>query len=172
MIKLFTKIFRLICQLPTVLCYISAVSLIAIVAIIFAQIMVRYLFSKSLIPIDEWGGVALLIITFTSLGWVLRQGGHLRISTVVDRIPRKAHQIVGLFVGLYALAFSFYFAFLWYKLTLMSFKYGSAFLMSGMPLWPFQIVGIVGWIGIIIAEVEFIVSHFVHLRSQKEPSEV
>lgn len=68
-----------------------------------AEVVSRYVLMNPLIVADEFGGYALVAITFLGLAFCAREGGHIRITFLVDALrPRSADRIriVTLAIGL------------------------------------------------------------------------
>ena len=59
-----------------------------------AEVVSRYVLMNPLILSDEFGGYALVAITFLGLAFCAREGGHIRITFIVDALrPPSAHRI-------------------------------------------------------------------------------
>lgn len=59
-----------------------------------AEVVSRYVLRAPLILADEFGGYALVAITFLGLAYCAREGAHIRITFLVERLgPRGAGRI-------------------------------------------------------------------------------
>jgi TRAP-type C4-dicarboxylate transport system permease small subunit len=63
--------------------------LLAIVALTMAEVISRYVLQDPLILADEFGGYALVAITFLGLAYCTREEGHIRITFLVERLPTR-----------------------------------------------------------------------------------
>jgi TRAP-type C4-dicarboxylate transport system permease small subunit len=60
--------------------------LLGIVGLTMAEVVSRYVLHDPLILADEFGGYALVAITFLGLASCAREEGHIRITFLVDRL--------------------------------------------------------------------------------------
>lgn len=78
--------------------------LLGIVALTMAEVVSRYVLKDPLILADEFGGYALVAISFLGMAYCAQERGHIRITFIVERIsPLKAGRIR---VATLALAFA------------------------------------------------------------------
>ena len=141
----------------------AAAFIVAIVAVVFLQVCLNLadkisaaVFGSSLgltIPsYADFTGFFLAAATFLALAYTLRQGGHIRVTLLLTRLPARAQRGVEIMVVAVALAMSAYAS--WYMLLLVyeSFEYGDR--SSGMvsvPLWLPQLPVAFGLIILTIA---------------------
>lgn len=76
-----------------------------ITAVVFGEVVMRGLFSRSLIVTDELSRY--LMIWVVLLGGVLlvRDGGHIRVDFVVDALPRRLRQVLLILADILSLVF-------------------------------------------------------------------
>lgn len=68
--------------------------LLAIVALTMAEVVSRYVLRDPLILADEFGGYALVAISFLGLAYCAWEKGHIRITFVVERMsPLNAGRV-------------------------------------------------------------------------------
>jgi C4-dicarboxylate transporter DctQ subunit len=67
-----------------------------IVAIVTTEVVLRYLFSHSLIFTEELSRYLMVWIVFLGSALAIRDGSHIRISILVNRLSPKIQQIVSL----------------------------------------------------------------------------
>ena len=71
--------------------YLAALVLLGIVVLTMAEVVSRYVLNNPLILSDEFGGYALVTITFLGFAYCARNNGHIRITFIVERLaPRSA----------------------------------------------------------------------------------
>jgi TRAP-type transport system small permease protein len=70
--------------------YLAGLVLLAIVGLTMAEVVSRYVLRDPLILADEFGGYALVAITFLGLAYCALERGHIRITFLVDRLSRPS----------------------------------------------------------------------------------
>ena len=63
--------------------------LLAIVGLTMAEVVSRYVLQNPLILADEFGGYALVAITFLGLAYCAQERSHIRITFLVERMPQR-----------------------------------------------------------------------------------
>ena len=110
------------------------VSLICTVTIIFAQVVMRYIFSNSLSWSEEVARYVFIWQTWIGASYAVRKKRHLRVEALVDRfqgLPRKVMELIVLSLWI------FFGCFLIYKgcqLTRMIYIRGQISAALGMPM--------------------------------------
>ena len=69
------------------------------VAVIFLQVIMRYVFSNSLSWSEELGKFLFVWITWLGISLGERMGEHIKITMLVDRLPFKVAQVVKSLAG-------------------------------------------------------------------------
>ena len=123
----------------------------------FIEIIIRML-GHPVFILDEIAGAALVIVTFAGLGASFIRGRHLRIDIIITRLPYKWRLWVEFLLGILALGFCIFTTVLWWDMTYSSFTGGVELYIMKLPVWPIQVIALVGWIGLIIAVTAFIVN--------------
>src|SRR5258705_7660424 len=65
----------------------------AMAAMVFANVVLRFLTDHSILWVEEVSRYLMIWLTFLGAGLVLRYGGHIGIDTLQDRLPRHAMAI-------------------------------------------------------------------------------
>lgn len=60
--------------------------------LVLAEVVTRYFFNRPLGLADEFGGYALVAITFLGLAYTLKEKAHVRVTMVVDRLPPQGQK--------------------------------------------------------------------------------
>ena len=76
------------------LTYIAGIIIVAVTFAVSCSAVVRYLGFRPPIFTIQFTEYALLWFTFLGAAWLLREGGHIRIDTVVSRLPTKTRRHV------------------------------------------------------------------------------
>ena len=85
--------------------YLAGLVLLGIVALTMAEVVSRYVLQNPLILADEFGGYALVAITFLGLAFCAQERSHIRITFLVERLPQRTSSRIRL--GSIVLGFAF-----------------------------------------------------------------
>lgn len=135
---------------------ISMLALISAVVIILTEVIGR-MFGKPIFVLEEICGAAFLVFIFAAIGADFVEEKHLRVAMIITRLPDKAREVLEFSLGILGLGFCVYATILWWHMTYVAFKVGAAFMTTGYPIWPAQLIALLGWIALIIAVIWFIV---------------
>jgi TRAP-type transport system small permease protein len=84
------------------------VALLAAMALaVFANVALRFLTDHSILWVEEASRYAMIWLTFTGAGLVLRHGGHIGIDTLQSQLPRHAAAIRAVILVLLLAFFAF-----------------------------------------------------------------
>lgn len=116
-------------------------ALIAIVLIIYMlghillEILMRS-FGKSTFIMDEYIGYAVAAMTFLGLPYVLEKGGLIRVSLILDRIPKKYHWPLELFSSLVTASCFIWISIFWFRNVQRSYSRGViSETLAETPIW-------------------------------------
>jgi TRAP-type C4-dicarboxylate transport system permease small subunit len=144
----------------------AAVLLVCIALLIIAQIVARFV--GLIVPdANEIAGYCMAGSTFLSLAYTLRAGGHIRVTMIINHLPKAYSRLLEIFTLAAASLLTSYFA---YYLTLMvwqTYLYGEV--SQGhipMPLWIPQSSLAIGMTILCLAFIE----EFIHALQGKELS--
>ena len=88
--------------------YLAAAGLAAMSGIVFWEVLIRSLFTRSTLIADEIASYMLAMLSFFALGYTLRTGGHIRVTLFFHRLPataRKWIDVVFVLIAVVALSF-------------------------------------------------------------------
>jgi len=88
--------------------YLSALSMLLVVALITVEVGLRSLAQTSTLVADEYSGYLMVAIVFFGLAYTLRTEGHIRISLLTVRLPERWRRGFELGATLFALALCLY----------------------------------------------------------------
>lgn len=109
----------------------------------------------------DFTGFLLAAASFLSLAYSLREGAHIRVVLLVDRLPKKTHRFVELWCLGFGLVIALYFTWYTAMLTYESYSYND--LSSGMiavPIWIPQTAMLFGLAVLSLALVDELVAVF------------
>ena len=78
------------------LTYIAGIIIVAVTFTVSVTAVVRYLGFRPPLWTFQFTEYALLWFTFLAAAWLLREGGHISIDTVISRFPTKTQRHVGI----------------------------------------------------------------------------
>ena len=81
------KVDRALDRLFTAIERVLAFALLAIICVNFANVIGRYLFSRTILGADEWQVYTMIWMTFLGAAVVTWRGEHLRMDVLVKRFP-------------------------------------------------------------------------------------
>lgn len=99
------KLAQLVGKLAYGAGYLAGLVLLGIIGLTMAEVVSRYVLRNPLILSDEFGGYALVAISFLGLAYCAMEGGHIRITFLVDRLKRPTARTLRLVTLALALAF-------------------------------------------------------------------
>ena len=157
----------LIDRLDMISAYLAAAGLATMSGIVFSEVVLRSLFTRSTLIADEIASYMLAMVSFFALGYTLRTGGHIRVTLIFHRFPAKARKwvdVVFVLIGLASLSF-----FTMWLLDLVIQSYVTKIDSQSQietPLWIPQSVLVYGTIVLSLA----LVSRLIRLlRNELEP---
>lgn len=113
----------------------AALSLVSLVILSGAEIVLRSFFSTSLSFVVEYNGYLLVVAFLGGCGQAMREGGHIRVTMILQAIPEKAARAVDIACTISGLFLSGYLCVAMAKLAYGSFQYGTlSFFASRTPL--------------------------------------
>lgn len=133
----------------------AALSMVAIMLLITAQVLARW-FNSHIPSSDDISGYLVVWATYLGLAYAMQQASHIRVELFLTRCSRRVSQYLNLAVCIIALILVG--ALLYYSTLLMleSYEYGDK--TDGeiaMPLWLMQLPMIVGNMMFLIAITDY-----------------
>ena len=115
---------------------VAAVILALMALLILVEILLWNTVNKSTIVADEYSAYGLAAIVFLGAGYCLKQRGHIRITLLLNLLPKKADRIVTFLVTVTCTVFMGYLLVKLYEMTGAAFRYGSTSgTLSNTKLW-------------------------------------
>lgn len=125
--------------------FFSSIAFILLTGIILTEIFSRAIFNHSTMIADEYSGYFYLAYVFLGLGYTFKENGHIRITIVYSKMPKKIRKIMDFVAGLIALAVV---GFIFYRSILLcweSYSYDMVSeTVSETPLYLTQIPMVIG----------------------------
>lgn len=140
------------------LCLLSALSMASTFVIVMLGIVGRETGWFSLNGADAYAGYAIAAALFLALPETLRRGDHIRVTLLLQRLPRRGQKAMEVWGAAAGLALSSFLA--WYacRLVWVSFETHDVSPSSdATPLWLPQLSMALGCIGLVVAMAEALV---------------
>ena len=142
--------------------------LIALLVLINVEVVARYLFARSTLIADEYGGYLMAWITMLGAIHLLRADRHLTMTWLVDRLSPRQQNWIGLAAAVIGLGVSAVLGYATAVLVLMSWRFGTISIQpSATPLvWP-QLLLPFGYALLCVAYVEEILRRLIGLPPRR-----
>ena len=92
--------------------WLSGLSVILMALLVFVEVISRYLFQDAFMVGDEYSAYLLIWCVFLGLGYTMREGGHIRVTAVAERMSSRGKnrlRLITLIVfSAYVLVFAIY----------------------------------------------------------------
>jgi len=138
--------------------FFSSIAFILLTGLILIEIFSRAIFNHSTMIADEYSGYFYLAYVFLGLGYTFKENGHIRITIIYSKMPKKIQKIMDFFAGSVALAvigFVFYRSIL---LCLESYNYDMRSEgVSETPLYLTQIPMVIGLFFFLLSIIAFLI---------------
>jgi TRAP-type C4-dicarboxylate transport system permease small subunit len=110
----------------------ALISILATMSVItFANVVLRYLTSNSIVWAEEVSRHLMIWLTFLGSGLVLRAGGHIAVDNLQDWLPAKAGRILR--GAIVAAMFLFFVAMAWQGATYIAFAWEQSTAVTQIP---------------------------------------
>jgi TRAP-type C4-dicarboxylate transport system permease small subunit len=139
------KALKVLSSLTFVCRNVAAACIVILVALLFLESIVRKVVGVSIITVNEVGGIGMYLFVVSSMSWIYAIEGHIRASFFVDRLPTNARHIWNLFLHILSFVFVCLVTYLWGRMFISTFESGRYYLLTGIPEWPFHMLGVIGW---------------------------
>jgi TRAP-type C4-dicarboxylate transport system permease small subunit len=144
----------------------AALFLVLILLVVLAAIVTR-LAGVPFRGAADYAGYCMAAASFLALAYTFRQGAHIRVTLVIERLRGRARRIAELLATSVACGLGWYFA--WYSFRLVRFSRLLGDVSQGQdatPLWLPQLAMVVGTLVLAVA----LSDHLVALLRGGEPS--
>jgi TRAP-type C4-dicarboxylate transport system permease small subunit len=151
----------------------SALLMLALLALMNVEIAARYLFGKSTLLADEYGGYFYAWIVLLGSVHLLRSDKYLTVTLLTDRLSERGRNVAAIFAGLIGLGVSLVSLSSTYSIIHQSWMFGTRSMQpSATPLIYPQFAMLIGYGLLSLAYVEEIVRRLIGLpprRGEDDP---
>ncbi len=120
----------------------AEIALAVLLILVFHEVVARYVFNNPTLYSVEISEYLLIFIAFMAAGWVMKNNGHVRMSSVISLMPLRMRQFADVFTSIIVFCFCAILVWQGMKSSLMAFTggYHSSSLLN-VPLWiPYAII--------------------------------
>ncbi len=120
----------------------AEIALVVLLILVFHEVVARYVFNHPTLYSVEISEYLLIFIAFMASGWVMKNNGHVRMSSVINLMPPRLKQVADVLTSIIVLCFCAILVWQGIKSSMMAFKggYHSSSLLN-VPLWiPYAII--------------------------------
>lgn len=101
----------------------------------------RFVFGIATKWVVEFSAYLLVLVVFFGLAYTLREGSHIRVTFVLERLPEKAQYWLNLITPIMSLSFTTWLGLLTWKSMRSSFAFGATSqILTNVPIWPVQLL--------------------------------
>jgi TRAP-type C4-dicarboxylate transport system permease small subunit len=100
------KLVRVLDRLVAITGHFLGWLLLAMIGLVFFEVIMRYVFRNPPIIADEFSSYILVAISFIGLAYCWRQKGHVRVTSFVIMMPKKVQNWLRMATLILALAFA------------------------------------------------------------------
>ncbi len=149
------KIFKCLASIYTIFRKSALFCLVTAILLLFLESIIRKILGKSIINVDEIGGLGMYLFVVLNIGWLYREGLHLNSDFVISGFSLKARSIIEIILDVFTFMFAIFAIYLWWKYLFLS-TFGSKrfFRLTGWVEWPFHLVGVLSWLMLAVAAIE------------------
>lgn len=115
--------------------YLLAVSLLAVVAILTFNVVLRYVFMSGLVWAEEISRFAVAWITFIGAACCITEGSDITIDSIVSLLSKKGKHVLAVIVTILSLVFICMFIYSSGLMTLRAYQNGQLAVSLPIPLW-------------------------------------
>lgn len=145
---------KFLSRVSGIMASIGSASLAVMMCISVADVIGRKFFLAPIEGTAELVGIFLVIAASMGLGWCMLTKGHVRISIVMERMPKKLQIVVDIISYLIGLAAT---GIIIWQASIRMYEYffktlGGITPILGLPIWPFMLVMVIGfiWLAVIL----------------------
>lgn len=121
-------------------------AILALAAFAFANVFGRFVFSESIYFVEELNEFLMVLITFLGLGYVTRNGRHIRMTAIYDLLPAVAKKMLMIVIALVTAAIMFALAYFAFEYVAKTASRGRLTPALKVPLYLSYIPVVVGFV--------------------------
>ena len=123
----------------------SALGLMVMTGLVVTDVILRRLFNAPLIFADEVAGYLLAWVTLLSVGYTLKEGGHIQVMIIIQRLSPRGLAVLKILWCLISIFYTVLLLVMTGQLAWESYQLGAfSPTPSQLPMFPFQMIMPIG----------------------------
>jgi len=152
--------------------FIANLCLIAMLLIIFVNVIFRYVILSPLYWGDEIMTYLMIIMVYAGFGFMLMGGGHIRMTLLFNRLPRKVQNSLWIIVSLLGTGYTTFLLYAMILLVLDTLQLRSFSMVTRWPIAPWQILIALGLFSLLLAFIMLVIERIGISRGIRKEKEV
>ena len=116
------------------------IALPLLIGVVFADVVLRFVFAKPLMWGNEVRSLALLVVFFASLPYCTNTNGHVRMELIYNRLGRGGRRIADGVANGSGLVFAVFLTYQSFASAWEAWDFGDGAEFIAIPYWPFLVV--------------------------------
>ena len=133
--------------------FLSNMCLAAMLALVFLNVVLRYVFTQPLYWGDEIMTYLMILLAFMGFGYNLMEDRHIKMTALVERLPARAQDIVRVLTSLLSIGYFVFLVVAGAYVTIDSFQIGYFSMVTRLPIGPWQLLMCVGLAVLLVASI-------------------
>lgn len=152
--------------------FIANLCLIAMLLIIFVNVIFRYVILRPLYWGDEIMTYLMIIMVYAGFGFMLTEGGHVRMTLLFNRLPSKVQNLLWIIVSLIGTVYTTFLVYAVILLVLDTLQIGAISMITRWPIAPWQILIALGLFSLLLAFLMLFIERIDIARGIRKEKEV
>ncbi len=154
--------------------FVSNLCLVAMLTIIFLNVIFRYVILRPLYWGDELMTYLMIIMVYAGFGFMLAEGGHIRMTLLFNKLSRKTQNVFWIIVSVLGTAYTTFLLYAVILLVVDTLQLGSFSMITRWPIAPWQILVALGLFSLLLAFIMLVIQRIgiaLGIREEKETEE-
>lgn len=114
-------------RLLNVMAAVTGTIIVLVMVAVCVNVIMRYVFNRPITGVEEITEYLLLYVTFIGTAWLLREGGHVRVDILLNRVKPRTRVFLGVVSSLIGVLICGVLTWYGTKVTWVNFQQGSYF---------------------------------------------
>jgi C4-dicarboxylate transporter DctQ subunit len=152
--------------------FMANLCLIAMLLIIFVNVILRYVILRPLYWGDEIMTNLMIIMVYAGFGFMLTKGAHVRMTLLFNKLPGQVQNLLWIVICLIGTGYTIFLLYAVIVLLLDTIRIGSFSLITRWPIAPWQILIALGLFSLLLAFLMVLIERVDIARGIRKEKEV